>query len=106
MIRRHPRNEALQAWLGGAVDDTVDEHLQTCQRCATVLEELDAQEGLELANALASVLAPPEDLTERLVAGVNAKLTSRQVMGVVADLFGAGIETSRLLLIEDTDDNN
>ncbi|MCP3991511.1 MAG: hypothetical protein GY724_20730 [Actinomycetia bacterium] len=103
---RHPRTAALQQWLSGAVDDDVEKHVGTCQHCATVLEELDAREEVTIGHALAEALAPPEDLTERLVAGVNAKLSSRQVVGVVADLFGAGIETTRLLLIEDTDDNN
>lgn len=106
MIRRHPRNEELHAWLAGAVDHEVEEHLRTCQHCAGVLEDLDAAEALELGDALAAALAPPEDLIERLVAGVNARLSSRQIMGVVADLFGAGIETTRLLLIEDRDDNH
>ncbi len=106
MSFRHPQAAALQQWLSGAVDDEVEKHVGTCQRCATVLEELDAQEDTAISHALAEALAPPEDLTERLVAGVNARLSSRQVMGVIADLFGAGIETTRLLLIEDTDDDN
>ncbi len=106
MSLRHPRTTALQEWLLGAVDDDVEDHVGTCQRCATALEELDTQEEVAIGDALAEALAPPEDLTERLVAGVNARLSSRQVMGVIADLFGAGIETTRLLLIEDTDDNN
>lgn len=120
MIRRHPRTAALEAWLAGTSHDAdVDAHLAHCQRCANLLEELEggadtpaplgftsAPSPIDVGQALAEALAPPADLTERLVARVNAKLSSRQVMGVVADLFGAGIETTRLLLIEDPDDNN
>lgn len=105
MSLRHPGKAALRDWLAGDADENVERHVDTCQRCATTLEELDATET-EIGEALAEILAPPDGLTERLVAGVNAKLSSRQVMGVVADLFGAGIETSRLLLIEETNDDN
>jgi hypothetical protein len=106
MSFRHPGNVALGRWLAGGSDNDVERHVDSCQRCASVLEDLDESAGLEIGDALAQALAPPDDLTERLVAGVNARLSSRQVMGVVADLFGAGIETTRLLLIEDTDDND
>ena len=106
MSLRHPGKNALRQWLLEGGDDDVDRHLGTCQRCASALEEIDVTDEFEIGDALAEALAPPEDLTERLVAGVNAKLSSREVMGVVADLFGAGIETTRLLLIEEHHDDD
>lgn len=105
MSLRHPGTPVLRQWLTGSVDDDVERHIDTCQRCASILEDLDPTADTEIGDALAEALAPPEDLTARLVAGVNARLSSRQVMGVVADLFGAGIETTRLLLIEEPNDD-
>lgn len=105
MSLRHPGQLVLRQWLTGSVDDDVERHIDTCRRCAAVLEDLDPVADAEIGDALAEVLAPPEDLTERLVAGVNARLSSRQVMGVVADLFGAGFETTRLLLMEEPHDD-
>jgi hypothetical protein len=55
---------------------------------------------------LAVALASPPDLTQRLERAVAAKLSSRQIMEVMADLFGAGVETTRLLLMEDVDDDS
>jgi hypothetical protein len=99
---RHPSREALAHWLAGDdVDSKIDDHLRSCERCAAVVEEL-ATTTEPVGEALALVLAPPPDLTDRLEKGVSAKLSSRQMMGVVADLFGAGFETARLLFTGDT----
>ena len=106
MSLRHPETVALDHWLSGATDDQIEKHVDSCQRCAAVLEELDTSTLVEIGDALAQALAPPPDLTERLITGVNAKLSSRQVIDVVADLFGAGMETIRLLLTGDIDDND
>lgn len=106
MSIRHPGRSALQAWLSGADDQDLERHLDDCQRCANTLEELDATDAPTIGAALADALSPPGDLTERLVAGVNEKLSSRQIMGVVADIFGAGLETTRMLIIEEHNDDN
>jgi len=102
---RHPHTVALERWLSGHIDHEVDQHVDRCHRCAAILEELDASTDFALRSALTEAFAPPDNLTERLVAGVNAELSARQVIDVVADLFGAGIDTTRLLLTEGTDDN-
>lgn len=106
MKLRHPNRDTLQQWLNGDGDSATDLHVGTCQRCASKLEELEPDSESDIGQALAAALAPPEDLTDRLEEGVNARLSSRQVMNVVADLFGAGLETSRLLLIEEENDND
>ncbi len=104
---RHPNKAALQQWLDGeSTDSAVDLHVGTCQRCASTLEGLGSEADSSIGDALAEVLAPPADLSERLEQAVTAKLSSRQFIDVVADLFGAGLETSRLLLIEEPDDND
>ncbi len=125
MKLRHPSKALLQSWLTGEIEphttDTVERHLDTCARCAATLEALEptpetplgpealGPEALgpdALGNALAIVLAPPVDLALRLEEAVTARLSSRQMMEVVADLFGAGLETTRLLLIEGDDDDD
>ena len=115
MMVRHPSRAVLQEWLAGADEPQLDKHLGTCDRCASTLEELeptpptgpvgDARSDA-LSEALAEALAPPEDLTQRLEQGLAAKLSSRQMLEVVADLFGAGFEATRLLTIgEPVDDS-
>ena len=41
MMLRHPNDQVLQRWLNGEGDNDLDEHVTTCQRCATNLERLD-----------------------------------------------------------------
>lgn len=106
MSLRHPGKNALSNWLSDGDDLDVERHVENCQRCADALEELDTAEDTTIGSALAEALSPPDDLTERLVAGVNARLSSRQVMSVVADLFGAGLETTRMLIIEEPNDDH
>lgn len=104
-MRRHPSKRALLDWLVGERDPELDDHIHGCEKCAGILEGLEPEESSQaISEALAFVLAPPGDLAEKLEVGVAARLNSRQVFGVVADLFGAGLETSRLLLTEETPD--
>lgn len=105
MIWRHPSKRALREWLAGDIEEDVDKHVSTCERCANQLEELaSADAGSSLRDALLTVLDPPDDLVPRVEAGVLARLESRQVFGYFADVFGAGWETSRLLFTDDDDD--
>lgn len=114
MRLRHPSTEDLQNWL--ADDDADDDglsgltyHVDNCERCAAIMEELAeeaaASAPTELGEALSQALAPPPDYTDRLIVAVNDQLSSRQVFGVVADLFAAGLETSRMLIVEDENDS-
>lgn len=104
MFLRHPSKRALQEWLDRSEDSAVDKHVETCQRCATILEELDTAGEVSLGDALAAVYTAPADLSDRLERRVAARLDSRVMFDVISDLFGAGIETSKLLLTEDPTD--
>lgn len=105
----HPSSSALRAWLDGEADDVkVDAHVAVCQRCAATLEQLaDKDAGHDtddLAGALALALAPPDDLPTRLEQKVTKRLDSRVMFGVLSDLFAAGVETSRMLILEEPDE--
>jgi hypothetical protein len=97
---RHPARDELRAWLDGA-DNGIDDHVATCDRCATLLEELASPPVPAIAQALAEVYEAPSDLAERLERRVTDRLDSRVIIEVVADLFGAGLDTSKLLLTEE-----
>ncbi len=101
MIRRHPSRSRLAAWIAGADDDAVADHLATCTRCATICEDLEAPpaEGA-LSQALLAVLQPPADLAPRLESSVSERLDSRVIGDYVFDLFAAGLDTGRLLLLD------
>lgn len=105
MMLRHPNDELLQQWLDGEGGEDLDQHVTTCQRCASNLEKMEPSGEDAIGEALAELLAPPDDLTARLEQSVTARLSSHQIVNVIADLFGAGFETSRLLLSGDDDDN-
>lgn len=105
----HPSRRALRAWLlGEDADAKLDAHVAVCKRCANTLEQLDTDdvEGSEsdLAGALAIVLAPPDDLSVRLEDKVTQRLDSRVMFGVLSDMFAAGIETSKMLILDEVDD--
>ncbi len=102
----HPSRRVLQTWLQGDVDDPkLDAHVTVCRRCANTLERLDSHEAEaqidDLAGALALALAPPDDLSTRLEHKVTQRLDSRVMFGVLTDLFAAGVETSRMLILEE-----
>lgn len=102
----HPSRRTLRAWLQGEADDAkLDAHVAVCSRCADTLEALADEDGADatenLAGALALALAPPVDLSTRLETKVTQRLDSRVMFDVLSDLFAAGIETSRMLILED-----
>lgn len=100
-FRRHPSKRALRDWLAGDTNESVDQHVTTCDRCSTDLEALaSADTDSSLRDALLAVLDPPPDLVPRVEAGVIARLESREVLGYFADVFGAGWETTRLLVTD------
>lgn len=104
--RRHPSKRVLREWLAGDVDEGVDQHVSTCDRCSTDLEALaSADIDSNLRDALLTVLDPAPDLVPRVEASVVARLESREVFGYFADIFGAGWETTRLLVTDPLPDD-
>lgn len=103
---RHPSKRTLRSWLDGDSEADVDSHLATCERCASHLETIsEPRSDGAISSTLRAILAPPEDLSEKIESRVIERLDSRQVLGYMADLFGAGFETSKLFLFEDLSDD-
>ncbi len=104
MIIGHPSKRHLRAWLLGESNDQLDEHLTDCDRCASIIENMEEPrtDGL-IAETLHKILEPPVDLTDRIEVRVAERLDSRQVVGYMAEMFGAGLETSKLLLTDEPD---
>ncbi len=100
---RHPSKDQLRKWLTGANGDdpNLDAHIDDCDRCSSVIEALAESSASEpLAAALAQVLVAPEGLPVRLEAQVSERLSGRELIGLMAELLGAGVETSRLLIVD------
>ncbi len=109
MFFRHPSKRALREWLERATapdekaedSSSIDAHLDTCHRCAAILDDLADGDQPRLNDALATFYRSPPDLSDRLERRVAERIDSRVVLDVVSDLFGAGIDTSKLLLMEE-----
>lgn len=100
---RHPSKDRLRAWLNGAgeEDQQLESHIDDCDRCSSVIEALgEASASEPLVFALAQVLAVPRDLPDRLETQVSQRLSGRELMGLMAEMFGAGVETGRLLIVD------
>jgi hypothetical protein len=99
----HPSRDRLKRWLNAAEGDDpkLDAHLETCGRCAAVIEALaEDGGGATISQALLDVLSGPPGLSTRLEQQVVARLGSREWLGLMAELFGAGVETGRMLIEE------
>jgi hypothetical protein len=98
---RHPSRDRLKSWLDGAEGDDpqLDAHLESCTRCATVIEAIAEPSGAAtISDALLDILSGPPDLSARLERQVVTRLGSREWLGLMAELFGAGVETGRMLI--------
>jgi len=94
-MARHPNKRQLQSWLEGEADE-LDEHIDTCNRCARTLEELEGTEA-DLRPALLSLLAPPADLEDRISERIAARVQDRQDMALFSSLLGVSFETGRVV---------
>ena len=84
------------------VDPVLDEHIATCERCATRLEEL-AQPLPALTDALSRSLRAPDDLVQRLGVRMNTTIRSRDDLRLFFELMGVPFATVRSLMEDDTE---
>ncbi len=100
---RHPSTSKLRSWLDGEMTDPkVDGHIDTCERCASRLEDLASPEA-PLAVALSIIFAPPDGLVPRLNTGIDARLRNRADLALLAGMLGLPVQTAKLLFDEDQD---
>lgn len=102
----HPRRALLERWLDDRLAPSaaarVGSHVEGCDRCSQLLiDRADAGDAAPaqpaLGAALRAVLGPPEGYTERAVATVDRRRSEPSMLAVLADLYGAGVETIRLI---------
>ena len=104
-MRRHPSRKRLERWFDGhEADPDLDAHLDTCDRCASVIEELAASDD-PVHSALQSVLPVPDDLHARIEVGINSRLQNRQDLAALAEIMGIGLRTARLVFADPEPDD-
>lgn len=101
----HPSDRRLRAWLESDGPSGVSEHVERCERCADRLvaldQDLEALETATLGQALVALLAPPDDLSQRVLEGVDARRRNEADLQLIAGLFSIGVETAQLMLSPD-----
>ncbi len=108
---RHPSTTRLREWLETGEPAGVGEHVEQCERCANRLEHIDGDESIApsleptapLRQALSAALSPPDDLNERVLRGVARRSRVDEELRLFAGLLSIGIETARLMIETDVD---
>ena len=95
--RRHPSRRRLQQWLAGDAPRRVDRHVEDCEGCQALLEELSALDD-QLVADLHDAVTAPDDLADRTADGVEDRLRDEAALGVFLDLFGVGWATARAIV--------
>lgn len=92
----HPSGRRLAVWLDQG-DPKLDEHLATCERCASRLEDL-SRPVAPVGEALRTMLAPPPDLQPRLRTGIARKMQNREDLRLLVELMGLPWQTARAMV--------
>ena len=95
--KRHPSRRRLQQWLAGEAPRRVDRHVEDCEACQSVLEELSALDD-QLVSDLHDAVTAPDDLADRTADGVEDRLRDEAALGAFLDLFGVGWATTRAIV--------
>lgn len=112
----HPGRSKLRQWLvASSPPQSVTDHVETCERCATRLEDLaasdsdgaaDATGNAMLARIIRNEWEPPTDLTERVIRGIDERERNERDLDVMLGLFGIASEAATLMLPADDNDND
>ena len=112
----HPGRSKLREWLVAASPQkAVTDHVETCERCATRLEDLAvndsdgaaaATDNAMLARVIRSAWEPPTDLTERVIQGIDERQRNERDLDVMFGLLGIASEAATLMLPNDDDNDN
>jgi hypothetical protein len=103
-MNRHPSQQQLQSWLESGGPARVGKHVDACERCMAMLEELsDLDETL--VAVLSDALAPPTDVEDRTARQVESRLRNEAAFTAFLDLFTVGwFATKAILDIEEESD--
>lgn len=104
----HPSRSRLREWLDTGTPAGVGEHVEHCDTCADRLEEIDQADSAlttlddsgPLRAALAELIAAPDDLTDRVLVGLDGRRRAERELALFAGLFSIGIETAQLMIEE------
>lgn len=106
----HPSRSKLRAWLSSlAPSEKVTSHVESCERCASQLMELDdaADEtpfaDVATADVVKAEWAPPADFTARVIRVIDERERNERDLTVVLGLFGIATETASLMLTPEPD---
>jgi len=102
MNPRHPSRQRLQRWLDTGETRRVEAHIDQCQHCQSVLEDLTALSD-EVVAELQTATAAPADLTARTNDGVDERLRNEAALGAFVDLFTIGWDVVRAIVDPITD---
>jgi len=110
-MSRHPNRQQLTSWLNGD-NETLDEHIDSCERCVGRLEKLDSEilgnvEPItpDLRPALLELLQPPDDFHERISERITERLQDRSDADLFGTLLGIPIEASQIFLAPKAPEN-
>lgn len=103
MTTRHPGRRRLQRWLDTGNPRRVAHHIETCERCQEILEDLSALDDSTVAD-LQAATTPPVDLRERTTDGVDARLRDEAALTAFGDLFAIGWDVVRHVVEPSTTD--
>lgn len=96
-FRRHPSPHALNAWLTTGASPRVGRHLDGCEACLAVLEQLTSLDDAIVAD-LSAVVAAPSGIEDRTATGVERRLRDEDALLAFFDLFTTGWATTRVIL--------
>jgi hypothetical protein len=97
MSARHPNFQRLQRWLDTGGPRRVSNHIERCDHCQELLENLSALDEGMVAD-LQAATSPPDDLRERTHGGVDVRLRNEAAFGAFLDLFTIGWDLLRTVL--------
>ena len=95
-MARHPNDSKLMSWLDGNAPE-LDDHLADCERCAQSIDRL-ASADTDLRSPLLSILAPPDDLAQRVSERLADRIQARKDAELFGSMLGIPVEAGRVVL--------
>ena len=103
-MSRHPSQQQLQVWLESGETSRVGKHVDGCDRCMALLEEL-SDLGDSLVAELTDALAAPAGVEDRTARQVENRLRNEAAFTAFLDLFTVGWSATKTILdIEEDSD--